>query len=103
MTPPTTPDCKQDAPGVICCTDLVRRWEELGKRGVTVSICFGHCGDMGFLYSVDALGPNGQTFDKPFAAESLEQAMHIAEKESNERGWIAPNPERSHEKQSEFR
>lgn len=24
MTPPTTPDCKQDAPGVIRCADIVR-------------------------------------------------------------------------------
>jgi len=68
---------------------LVRRWEELGKRGVTVSICFGRCGDMGMLYSVDALGPDGQTFDGPFGAETLEQAIHIAEKESLERAWRA--------------
>ena len=70
---------------------MVRRWEQLGKCGVTVSICFGKCGDMGMLYSVDALGPDGQTFDKPFGAETLGQAMHIAEKESFERGWVASN------------
>lgn len=70
---------------------LVRRWERLGELGVTVSICFGECGNLAKLYSVDALGPSGETFDKPFAAETLEQAMHIAEKEATERGWIAPN------------
>ncbi len=72
-------------------SELVRRWERLGELGVTVSICFGECGNLGKLYSVDALGPSGETFVKPFAAETLEQAMHIAEKEATERGWIAPN------------
>ena len=32
MTPHETPDCKPDAPGVIRCTALVRRWVENWKR-----------------------------------------------------------------------
>jgi len=69
--------------------DLLVRLEALGKMGLTVSIVYGPCGNMGTMYSVDVLSLDGQFFDKPFVCETFEKAVWIAEKETKERGWIA--------------
>jgi hypothetical protein len=68
---------------------VIERWLALGKAGVTVSICYGPAkrGVLGF--SVDAMSGTGQTFEQPFAAESFEHAVAIAERESLARGWLA--------------
>ena len=70
--------------------DLLVRIETIGKKGFTVSIAYGQCGNNGLLYSVDVLAPDGQCFDKPYSATSFEQAIDIAETEIKERGWIEP-------------
>jgi hypothetical protein len=67
----------------------LERWQKLGKSGVTVSICYGPAkrGVLGF--SVDALSTTGESFEQPFAADSFEHAVEIAERESLARGWLA--------------
>lgn len=67
--------------------EIVKRWMALGRAGFTVSICYGPCGTRGHLFSVYVLTPDFRSFDKPFLAQSLDQAIEIAEKEIKERGW----------------
>lgn len=68
--------------------DLIARWEALGQKGLTVSICYGPSGTRGLLYSVQVLSASGEEFNQPFAAASFEQAIWIAETESENRGWL---------------
>ena len=70
--------------------ELVRRWQALAEAGLTVSICYGRSKDR-LIFSVDVMSRIGEIFSKPFAAETLEQAIEIAEKESYQRGWISRN------------
>jgi hypothetical protein len=64
----------------------MRRLHMLGKRGFTVSICYGPCGpSRELLWSVDVLE---LWLDKPFAARSFAQAVWIAETEIAERKII---------------
>jgi hypothetical protein len=56
------------------------RWEALARSGFIVSVCCGPCGEeRPFRWSVDVLAPDGQEFDQPFAAESFEHAIAIAD------------------------
>jgi len=60
--------------------DLLKRLEDLGWQGLTVSICYGPSSkDLGTCYSVDVLSKSGQMFDKPFAARTFEKCIEIAE------------------------
>lgn len=69
--------------------EFVRRLESLAEKGLTVSICYGPCGESeGLLYSVDVLTKEKESFDKPFAANSLKQCLDIAETECKKKGWI---------------
>lgn len=68
--------------------DLLTRFETLGKQGFVVSIAYGECGNSGLLYSINVLTPSGDSFDKPYGANSFEQAIDIAEAEIKERGWM---------------
>ena len=61
--------------------DIHRRLDMLADRGLTVSICYGESGDHGRIYSVDVLTPELRSFTAPFGAETLEQAIEIAELE----------------------
>jgi hypothetical protein len=61
---------------------------ELADAGITTSLCFGQCGKLGKLWSVDVLRGVCQTFPKPFGADSLLQAVEIAKKECQDRGWV---------------
>ena len=66
-----------------------RRWEALGRAGITVSVCYGALGVKGCWYSVDALhAESGASFDRPYMAASFAQAIAIVEKESLARGWL---------------
>ncbi len=65
----------------------IKRLERLGNDGFIVSIVYGRCGNSGAQYSVDVLNRKGQTFGIPFAATSIQLAVHIAEHEIHERGW----------------
>ena len=68
---------------------ITERLERLGAAGLVVSICYGPMGSMRSMrYSVDVLYDVGEFFDAPFAAESLEQCLEIAEIESRKRGWL---------------
>jgi hypothetical protein len=62
--------------------------EELGHAGLTVSVCFGPCGDHLIGWSVDVLNREGQSFERPMAAKSFEHAVAIAIVESTGRGWF---------------
>lgn len=68
--------------------EIIDRLEKLGSFGLIVSICYGSCGNMGLMYSVDVMCQDGQSFEKPFVADTFIQCIEIAEKESSERGWI---------------
>lgn len=60
----------------------VDRMEALGRMGITVSVCCGPSGDDPFLWTVQCLANNGREFDRPFAANSFEHAIEIAELEA---------------------
>lgn len=62
-------------------SNIIERFERLGKKEFTISICYGPCGDCGLLYSVDILSPTGNVFENPIGANSFIQAIEIAEKE----------------------
>ena len=65
----------------------VDRMAALGARGFTVSVCCGPCGGAAFRWSVDVLTTDWRTFDRPFAANSFDQCIDIAEQEILKRGW----------------
>lgn len=64
-------------------------WEQMGRHGLTVSICCGPCGAEPFGWSVDMMGPDGACLSRPYAARSLDHAIDIAWHEATERGWLA--------------
>jgi len=69
-------------------TDHVQRWQALTKHGLVVSIACGSSRDGGVpFFTVIALSSTGDTFSRPFAADSFEQAVEIAEIECAKRGW----------------
>jgi hypothetical protein len=66
----------------------VAEFERLGRAGFTVSVCCGPSGPAAaFRWSVTVLAPNGAEFERPFAAESFNQAVAIAATEITKRGW----------------
>lgn len=62
--------------------------ELFAKQGLTISFAYGPCGDKGVFWSVDVLTPEGNMFDKPFLANSLEHAVQIAFAECIARQWF---------------
>lgn len=60
--------------------------EQLSMSGITTSFVFGPIRG-GLIWSVDVLTISGETFDKPFAAQTLHQAAVIAITECRLRGW----------------
>lgn len=74
--------------------DAIRKWQQLGAAGLTVSIAYGYCGENGLLFSVNVLSRDFiKEFERPFAARSFEQAVEIADIECRERGWLQSNME----------
>jgi len=70
---------------------VIARWERLGRRGLIVSVVFGPSGASAECrWTVDVMTRDFQSFDRPFAARSLEHAIEIAEIEAIERGWWLP-------------
>ena len=65
----------------------VERLEQIGRAGVTVSICCGPSGSSPCRWSVLALSATGEEFDQPFAANDFAHAVAIAELEITKRGW----------------
>ena len=62
--------------------------DQIASAGCVVSLAYGQCGNKGFMWSVDVLRiSTGETFRKPYAAESFEDAVSIASIESLARGW----------------
>jgi hypothetical protein len=53
-------------------------WEALGRRGFTISICYGPIGVQAPGWSVQVLAPNGEEFDQPYAAATFAHAIDIA-------------------------
>lgn len=68
--------------------NIVKRIERFGKNNITISICYGPCGNNGLLWSVNLLNSDFEEFNKPYAANSLKQCLDIAELEAKERNWI---------------
>lgn len=66
----------------------IARLEALGRAGITVSVCCGPSGDQPFRWSVQALSPDGDEFEEPYAALSFAHAVEIAEFEIGDRGWL---------------
>ena len=60
--------------------------ERIGAVGITVSLVYGNCGDMGLLWSVDVLLQWGESFDKPFVAETFTDAVRVLVVELGKRG-----------------
>lgn len=80
----------QGARGAVLKTNLdpVKRWLALGDAGLMVSICYGRFPSGRLQFSVNVLSAQGESFSRPYAAESLEQAVDIAEIETRKRGWL---------------
>ena len=68
--------------------DPLERWESLGRAGFIVSVCAGPSGDHPFRWSVLVGFPNGEEFERPYAADSFAHAVWIAEHEIEKRGWM---------------
>ena len=69
--------------------EAIEKMEKLGKEGFIISIAYGHCGNLGILYTVDVMSLSGEMFEKPIAANTFPQCIEIAEIEINKRGWLA--------------
>jgi hypothetical protein len=69
----------------------IERMEALGRAGITVSVCCGPCGTLPFRWSVQATAAvspgHFEEFEMPYAANSFEHAIEIAELEVVKRGW----------------
>lgn len=78
------PECIEAGQGD---SGVVEALERLGRSGLTVSVCCGPAGRGGFAWSVQVLSRQGEEFDRPFAAESFEHAVEIAELEVKKRDW----------------
>jgi hypothetical protein len=76
------------AKGAAAVTTALERLEQLGRAGVTVSICCGPSGSSPFRWSVQAMSRSGEEFEQPFAANDFAHAVEIAELESTKRGWL---------------
>lgn len=61
----------------------------LANNGISTSIVYGPCGAKGALFSVDVLTAEYKSFERPFAATTLQQAVDIALLECKKRGWIS--------------
>jgi len=81
------PICNMDLKQFNEVADDVSRFNDIGRRGFTISICCGPSGGHPFIYSVDVVSPDWQTFEEPYAARSFRHAIEIAEKEIERRGW----------------
>lgn len=69
--------------------DVVQaRLDSLADSGITVSLAYGKSPRLGRIWSVTCLSRQSEQFSKPYAAESLFQAVQIAQKECEERGWL---------------
>jgi hypothetical protein len=72
--------------------DAIRKIEELGNKGIIVSIVYGPMfGKFGGLckWSVDCMHSEaGHMFNRPYAANSFVHCVEIAQKEISERGWL---------------
>jgi hypothetical protein len=62
--------------------------EQLGRGGLTISVCCGPSGGQSFRWSVFVGAPNGDEFNMPYAANSFEHAIEIAELEAVRRQWL---------------
>lgn len=69
---------------------VAARMEALGKQGCVVSVAYGPAGDGSLAWSVNVMSRNYDTFNKPFAATSIEQCLDIAEEKIKEMGWGMP-------------
>lgn len=68
--------------------ELTAKLKSLAERGITTSVVYGPCGTLGDLFSVNVLTKDGESFEKPMAANFLEQCVDIAEIECTIRGWL---------------
>lgn len=82
--------------GVGVVTQPMAQMEALGRAGFTVSVCCGPCGRAPFRWTVQVLAPNGEEFDRPFAANDFAHAIEIAVIEIQKRGWIPLLPASHH-------
>jgi hypothetical protein len=63
------------------------RLHQLAEQGITVSIVYGSCGNLGIMYNVDVLTSGGMSFGRPYACSSFETACSIAFVKCVEYGW----------------
>lgn len=72
--------------------DPIEAMEELGQKGIVISIAYGPMRGKGIHYSVDCLDDKTrETFERPYQADSFEQCVEIAKIEASKRGWINEN------------
>lgn len=60
----------------------------MARKGITVSIVHGDTDKHGICYSVDVETEDGDSFQKPYAATSINQAVAVALAECTMRGWF---------------
>lgn len=72
-----------------------RRLTKLANNGLVISVAYGPMrGQTDHLWSVDVFNPvKAETFDKPYAAPTFDQAVAIGLKEAEARGWITRDSE----------
>lgn len=63
--------------------------EWFGEQGIVISIAYGPMKGKGNHWSVDCLNDRtGETFDRPYQANSLAYCIEIAGVEARKRGWV---------------
>lgn len=62
--------------------------DRLAAAGIVTSLAYGHCGDRGICWTVNCMASVLDSFEQPFAARTLEQAVEIAIIECTKRGWL---------------
>ena len=60
-------------------SEIHTRLDAMADLGLMVSVCYGDSGKRGRIYTVDVLTPDLRSFPQPFGAQTLEQAIWIAE------------------------
>jgi hypothetical protein len=90
------PDIVRRIGRLLRLAQLVNDFEQLGRRGLVLSICCGpmHSGRAGgaFGWSVDCLCDSSrESFDHAYAARDFGHCLEIVQTEAVARGWIDAN------------
>ena len=71
--------------------NIQKELDALVDLGITCSFVYGHRPKIGVCWSVNIIDKDGRTFDKQFAAKSLEECIEIIKAEYRNQNYVYSN------------